>query len=153
MNPESPPPPPVLPEFLDRQNGGGGGETGRGPLPPSPTPIMKVHTCQLSLFWLEEKKGGGGAILSCVPIFAKNLLVVLYRKFRNVPIYKHIPPICPYFLRFRVGKYESGIWQCHLQWQCTRSDVTHVMQEWYQWKEDELLLTYRPQANIQIKWL
>ena len=29
----------------------------------------------------------------------------MYRKFRNVPIFKDIPPICPYFLGFRVGKY------------------------------------------------
>ena len=30
----------------------------------------------------------------------------MYRKIRNVPIFKDIPPICPYFLGFRVGKYE-----------------------------------------------
>ena len=29
----------------------------------------------------------------------------MYRKFRNVPIFKDIPPFCPYFLGFRVGKY------------------------------------------------
>ena len=28
-----------------------------------------------------------------------------------------------------------------------------VMQKWYQWKEDELLFTYRSHANIQINWL
>ena len=28
----------------------------------------------------------------------------MYRKFRNVPILKDIPPICPYFLGFRVGQ-------------------------------------------------
>ena len=37
--------------------------------------------------------------------FFKNLPVVMYRKFRDVPIFKDIPPICPYFLGFRVGKY------------------------------------------------
>ena len=37
--------------------------------------------------------------------FCKNLPVVIYRKFRNVPIFKDIPPICSYFLGFRVGKY------------------------------------------------
>ena len=37
--------------------------------------------------------------------FCKNLSVVMYRKFRNVPIFKDFPPICPYFLGFRVGKY------------------------------------------------
>ena len=31
----------------------------------------------------------------------------MYRKFRNVPLFKDIPPICPYFLGFRVGKYAS----------------------------------------------
>ena len=30
----------------------------------------------------------------------------MYRKFWNVPIFKDIPPICPDFLGFRVGKYE-----------------------------------------------
>ena len=41
------------------------------------------------------------------PYFCKNLSVVMYRKFRNVPIFKDFPPICPYFLHvgFRVGKY------------------------------------------------
>ena len=29
----------------------------------------------------------------------------MFRKFRNVPIFKDFPPICPYFLGFRVGKY------------------------------------------------
>ena len=29
----------------------------------------------------------------------------VYRKFRNVPIFKDFPPIYPYFLGFRVGKY------------------------------------------------
>ena len=40
------------------------------------------------------------------PYFGKILSVVQYRKFRNVPIFKDFPPICPYFLGFRVGKYE-----------------------------------------------
>ena len=29
----------------------------------------------------------------------------MYSKFRNVPIFKDFPPICPYFLGFRVDKY------------------------------------------------
>ena len=29
----------------------------------------------------------------------------MYRKFRNIPIFKDIPPICSYFLGVRVGKY------------------------------------------------
>ena len=32
----------------------------------------------------------------------------MYRKFRNVPIVKDFPPICPYFLGFRVGKYANA---------------------------------------------
>ena len=47
---------------------------------------------------------------------------------------------------------KSGLWHCHLQWQCTRSCVTYMMKKVYQWKEDELLFTYRPQVNIQINW-
>ena len=42
--------------------------------------------------------------------FCKNLPVAMYRKFRNVPIFKDIPPICPYFLGFRVGKYVIYLW-------------------------------------------
>ena len=48
---------------------------------------------------------------------------------------------------------KSGSWHCHLQWQCTRSCLTYLMQERYQWKEDELLFTYMPQTNFQINWL
>ena len=33
----------------------------------------------------------------------------MYRKFRNVPSFKDIPPICPYFLGFRVGKYGAAV--------------------------------------------
>ena len=36
----------------------------------------------------------------------KNLSVVMYRKFRNVSISINFPPICPYFVGFRVGGYE-----------------------------------------------
>ena len=39
----------------------------------------------------------------------------MYRKFRNVPICKDFPPICPYFLGFRVGKYDSAIF-CEMEW-------------------------------------
>ena len=41
----------------------------------------------------------------CPYFFCKNLSVVMYRKFRNVPIFKDFPP---YFLGFRVGKYAFG---------------------------------------------
>ena len=40
------------------------------------------------------------------PNFCKNLSIVMFTKFRNVPIFKDFPPICPYFLGFRVGKYD-----------------------------------------------
>ena len=48
---------------------------------------------------------------------------------------------------------KSGIWHCHLQWQCTRSCVTYMMQKWYQWKEDELLFTYSPHLDIKMNLL
>ena len=44
--------------------------------------------------------------------FGKNLPVVMYRKFRNVHIFKDIPPICSYFLGFRVGKYADPMFIC-----------------------------------------
>ena len=45
--------------------------------------------------------------LMMCPYFCKNLSIVMYRKFRNVPIFKDFPPICPYFLSLRVGKYDG----------------------------------------------
>ena len=33
----------------------------------------------------------------------------MYWKFRNIPIIKDFPPICPYFLGFRVGKYVTVV--------------------------------------------
>ena len=44
--------------------------------------------------------------------FCKNLPVVMYRKFRNVPIFKGIPPICPYFLK-KVSGLASKLLSCH----------------------------------------
>ena len=32
----------------------------------------------------------------------------MYRKFRNIPIFKDFPPICPYILGFRVVKYANN---------------------------------------------
>ena len=53
-----------------------------------------------------DHKTGKKSILPCVPIFLqKSVYVVMYRKFRYVPIFKNCPPICPYFLGFRVGRY------------------------------------------------
>ena len=50
-----------------------------------------------------KKKGGD---FTMCPYFCKNLSVIMYRKFRNVPnIFKDFPPIFPYFLGLRVGRY------------------------------------------------
>ena len=54
---------------------------------------------------LTQEKGREKSDFIICSYFCKNLPVVMYRKFRNVPILKDIPPICPYFLGFRVGKY------------------------------------------------
>ena len=43
------------------------------------------------------------------PYFCKNLSVVMYRKYKNVPIFEDFRAICPYFLGFRVGKYENAV--------------------------------------------
>ena len=56
----------------------------------------------------QEKVGKRSDFTMC-PYFCKNLSVVIHRKFRNVPIFKDFPPICPYFLGFRVGKYVNGL--------------------------------------------
>ena len=54
--------------------------------------------------------------------FCKNLPVVMYRKFRNVPTFKDIPPICPYFLGFRVGKYALDVApEIEVQWSQIRA--------------------------------
>ena len=48
---------------------------------------------------------------------------------------------------------KGGNWHCHLQRQCTWSSMTYLMQEGYQWKEEELLFTYMSHSNIPINWL
>ena len=58
------------------------------------------------------KKGGGGvgrSNFTLCPYFYTNLSVVMYRKSRNVPVFKGFPPICHYFLDCRVGRSEVGI--------------------------------------------
>ena len=46
---------------------------------------------------------------------------------------------------------KSGIWHCHLQWQCTQSCVTYMLQEWYQWKRMSCSLQT---GHIQIlRWI
>ena len=54
---------------------------------------------------LTQQKGRKKSDFIMCYYFCQNLPVVMYKKFRNVPIFKDIPPICPYFLGFRVGKY------------------------------------------------
>ena len=56
---------------------------------------------------LTQEKGRKKSNFIMCSYICKNLPVVMYRKFRNVPIFKDIPPICPYFLGFRVGKYAN----------------------------------------------
>ena len=55
---------------------------------------------------LTEEKVGKRSYFTTLPYFCKNLSVVMYRKFGNVPIFEDFSPIYPYFLGFRVGKYE-----------------------------------------------
>ena len=76
------------------------------------TCICRTHTCQLFLFnrncpYFDPRKWRKKSDFIMCSYFCKYLPVVLYRIFRNVPIFKDIPPICPYILGFRVGKYED----------------------------------------------
>ena len=70
-----------------------------------------LHTCQLSLFnrncpyFDPRKRVKKKSYLTMCPYFCKNLSLVMYRKFRNVPIFKIFLPFVPYFFGFRVGKY------------------------------------------------
>ena len=80
------------------------------------------HTCQLFLFWRNSssfwsKKENDFIMCSC---FCSNLCIVMYRKFRNVPLFKFFSLICSSFWNLKVGKYVKAISQ--------RSDyVTRVM--------------------------
>ena len=75
------------------------------------------HTCQLFLFWrnsssFRSKKENDFIMCSC---FCSNLCIVMYRKFRNVPLFKFFSLICSSFWNLKVGKYElyfihSAIW-------------------------------------------
>ena len=58
---------------------------------------------------LTQEKGRKNSDFIMCSYFCKNLPVVMYRKFRNVPNFKDIPPICSYFLGFRIGKYANTI--------------------------------------------
>ena len=53
---------------------------------------------------LTLQKGRKSMIFTMYPYFCKNLSVVMYRKFRDIPIFEDFPPICPYFLGFRIGR-------------------------------------------------
>ena len=72
------------------------------PIPPPPKKNNWYILANCPYFYPRKKS----EFIMC-PYFCKNLPVVMYRIFRNVPIFKDIPPICPYFLGFRVGKYAS----------------------------------------------
>ena len=84
--------------------------------------LVRGHLLQANLPTVPilTPKGGGGHFTIC-PYFCKNLSVVMYRKFRNVPIFRNCPPICPYFLGFRVGRYVEG---CHVH-PITASYIQH----------------------------
>ena len=74
----------------------------------NPNPSLILANCPYLIGtvpnFTQEKVGKRNYFAMC-PYFCKNLSVVMYRKFRNVPIFKDFPSICPYFLGFRVGKY------------------------------------------------
>ena len=66
-----------------------------------------MHTCQLFLFWrnsssFRSKKENDFIMCSC---FCSNLCIVMYRKFRNVPLFKFFSLICSSFWNLKVGKY------------------------------------------------
>ena len=68
----------------------------------------KSHTCQLFLFWrnsssFRSKKENDFIMCSC---FCSNLCIAMYRKFRNVPLFKFFSLICSSFWKLKVGKYE-----------------------------------------------
>ena len=75
---------------------------------------------------LNQEKGRKKSDFIMCSYFCKNLPVVMYRKLRNVPIFKDIPPICPYFLGFRVGKYDSVL----LHWQCSTDTALNSIKMW-----------------------
>ena len=67
----------------------------------------EVSTCQLFLFWrnsssFRSKKENDFIMCSC---FCSNLCIVMYRKFRNVPLFKFFSLICSSFWNLKVGKY------------------------------------------------
>ena len=59
--------------------------------------------------YFDHRKGGKKSDFTMCPYFCKNLSVVMYKKFRNVPILQNCPPICSYFLGFRVVRYVTLI--------------------------------------------
>ena len=68
---------------------------------------IATHTCQLFFFWrnsssFRSKKENDFIMCSC---FCSNLCIVMYRKFRNVPLFKFFSLICSSFWNLKVGKY------------------------------------------------
>ena len=73
-------------------------------------PCNLLHTCQLFLFWrnsssFRSKKENDFIMCSC---FCSNLCIVMYRKFRNVPLFNFFSLICSSFWNLKVGKYAVG---------------------------------------------
>ena len=77
------------------------------------------HTCQLFLFWrnsssFRSKKENDFIMCSC---FCSNLCIVMYRKFRNVPLFKFFSLICSSFWNLKVGKYVKCVTEyIHIVW-------------------------------------
>ena len=78
---------------------------------------LRLHTCQLFLFWrnsssFRSKKKNDFIMCSC---FCSNLCIVMYRKFRNVPLFNFFSLICSSFWNLKVGKYEIMMSCTHLK--------------------------------------
>ena len=69
----------------------------------------------------------------------KWMIIVMYRKFRNVPIFEDFSPICTYFLGFRVGKYApaitlfypNSICVCSIVLTQAPTDILYHFNHWY----------------------
>ena len=95
--------------------------------------VHTQHTCQLFLFWrnsssFRSKKENDFIMCSC---FCSNLCIVMYRKFRNVPLFKFFSLICSSFWNLKVGKYDTARFSLHQVHgsQCTKEYYTK-----YSWR-------------------
>ena len=76
--------------------------------------LLKLYTCQLSLLkrdcpYFDPRKCRKKEQFSHMSLFLQKSICSNIRNFRNVPIVEDFSPICPYFLGFRVGKYEMAL--------------------------------------------